>query len=219
MPKETFFNLPDEKRNRFISVSLEEFAKNTYKSSSISRIVNKLNIAKGSVYQYFENKKDLYSYIIDIAAKARIEYILGSVHSFQGDIYKLLKNLIIVRTDFDIKHPLYKLVLLNMRSEKFKDDDLTRLQNKLNDIGDTAIKDIIIKKQISGEIRNDISPDVMGFYISYVFSSIDQYMLIKHGAPFAQEFYSSINKAPQFDKLEKATDEIIQLLKEGLSPK
>ncbi len=219
MPKETFFNLPDEKRNRFITASLEEFAQNTYKSASISRIVNKLGIAKGSVYQYFYNKKDLYTYIIDIASKERIEYILGGIHSFQGDIYELLKNLIIVRTEFDVKNPLYKSVLFNMRGEKFKDGDLSRLQNKLNDIGDSAIKDIIIKKQLSGEIRNDISPDVMGFYISYVFTSIDQYMLIKHGIRFAQEFYSNINKAPQFEKLEEATDEIIHLLKEGLSPK
>ena len=48
MPKETFFNLPDEKRERITAVAIEEFGHNEYADVSISRIVAKAGIAIGA---------------------------------------------------------------------------------------------------------------------------------------------------------------------------
>jgi len=64
MPKQTFFNLPEEKRNHILDTAINEFAGQGYKGSSISRIVAMAGIAKGSFYQYFENKDDLFCYIV-----------------------------------------------------------------------------------------------------------------------------------------------------------
>ena len=58
MPKQTFFNLPEDKRENLINIAIEEFAENDYQTASISRIVANAGIAKGSFYQYFENKED-----------------------------------------------------------------------------------------------------------------------------------------------------------------
>lgn len=64
MPKQTFFNLPAAKRERILDAAIHEFAGRGYKLSSISAIVAAAGIAKGSFYQYFEDKDDLYGYII-----------------------------------------------------------------------------------------------------------------------------------------------------------
>ena len=64
MPSNTFLNLPDDKRERIISAALEEFANNDFRNASITRMVRSLGIAKGSVYQYFKDKKDLYLYLL-----------------------------------------------------------------------------------------------------------------------------------------------------------
>ena len=64
MPKETFFNLPKEKRENILNRAIEEFATHSYSSASISKIVRDAKISKGSLYQYFEDKKDLYLYLI-----------------------------------------------------------------------------------------------------------------------------------------------------------
>ena len=60
MPKETFFNLPEVKRGAILDAALEEFAAYPYDQASVNRIVARAGIPKGSFYQYFENKKDLY---------------------------------------------------------------------------------------------------------------------------------------------------------------
>lgn len=65
MPKPTFFNLSPEKRDLLVRLAIDEFANNDYESASISRIVAQAGIAKGSFYQYFEDKRDLYQYLLD----------------------------------------------------------------------------------------------------------------------------------------------------------
>ena len=69
MPTTTFFNLPEEKKKRVINAAVDEFAQNGYTKSSITRMVNKAQIAKGSFYQYFEDKEDLYRHILKKAVE------------------------------------------------------------------------------------------------------------------------------------------------------
>jgi AcrR family transcriptional regulator len=52
-------------------VILDEFSENDYANVSISRIVARAGIAKGSFYQYFENKEDLYGYLVDVIAETK----------------------------------------------------------------------------------------------------------------------------------------------------
>ena len=70
MPKDTFFNLLQEKQLRILDISVEEFYQQGYEKASISRIVDTAGIAKGSFYQYFEGKEDLFRYIVQLARKS-----------------------------------------------------------------------------------------------------------------------------------------------------
>ena len=75
MPKETFFNLDEEKKKRIIEASLNEFSERSFNEAKLSRIIKASKIPRGSFYQYFEDKLDLYKYIFDIIAKRKIEFM------------------------------------------------------------------------------------------------------------------------------------------------
>lgn len=75
MPKQTFFNLPEEKRRKIETAALDEFARHGFKSSNMNRIVAVAGIAKGSFYQYFEDKKDLYFHLIEVTGQEKIRRI------------------------------------------------------------------------------------------------------------------------------------------------
>jgi AcrR family transcriptional regulator len=75
MPKNTFLNLSEEKRKRIEEASIEEFSSNPYEVASINQIVKNAEIAKGSFYQYFENKEDLYKYLVGICEAEKESYI------------------------------------------------------------------------------------------------------------------------------------------------
>ena len=74
MPKQTFFNLPDEKRRTIIEAAVNEFADYGFEASSINRIVANSGISKGSFYQYFADKLDLFKGLVDILAQEKTAF-------------------------------------------------------------------------------------------------------------------------------------------------
>lgn len=65
MPKDTFNNLPIEKRDKVIKVLKRLFQEKPFKDVTVKEIVDELSIARGSFYQYFENLEDAYFTILD----------------------------------------------------------------------------------------------------------------------------------------------------------
>ena len=80
MPTDTFFRLPEEKRTRILEGAWSEFTAVPYAEASINRIVQTSRIPRGSFYQYFEDKNDLFLTLIDELEKllgTRKEFLLG----------------------------------------------------------------------------------------------------------------------------------------------
>ena len=69
MPKDTFLNLSEDKKNKIINAAKKEFARVPIDEASIKNFVEEAEIARGSFYQYFESKEDLLKYILNSKAK------------------------------------------------------------------------------------------------------------------------------------------------------
>ena len=65
MPSATFFNLPEEKRRRLIDAAWEEMTAVSFDKVSINRIVQSAGISRGSFYQYFADKQDLFRFLLN----------------------------------------------------------------------------------------------------------------------------------------------------------
>ena len=74
MPKQTFYNLPEDKQRLIEQVAIDEFAEYGFEGASISKMVSVAGIAKGSFYQYFEDKHDLFMHLVNLAAQAKMAY-------------------------------------------------------------------------------------------------------------------------------------------------
>ena len=111
MPKETFFNLNNDKRGLIEKVAIEEFANNGLKAASVNAIVSKASIAKGSFYQYFENLEDLYEHILQIVQKTKVELISSlPLPGNNLDTFRYLSRLVLVDMIFELKYPLLSQV-------------------------------------------------------------------------------------------------------------
>ena len=69
----TFERLPEEKKDRIIQAARAEFIRNPYEKTSINRILAEAEIPKGSFYQYFDDKSDLFSLCICAVYKKLID--------------------------------------------------------------------------------------------------------------------------------------------------
>lgn len=74
MPKQTFLNLPEEKRKVIVDAAIEEFAEYGLENASTNRIVANSGISKGSFYQYFEDKQDVFMYLLSVLEQEKLEY-------------------------------------------------------------------------------------------------------------------------------------------------
>lgn len=57
MPKSTFYNLNNDKKEKIKKAIRNEFSKNSFSKASISNIIEEAKIPRGSFYQYLKIKK------------------------------------------------------------------------------------------------------------------------------------------------------------------
>jgi AcrR family transcriptional regulator len=104
MPTDTFFRLPEERRERLVNQAIAEFSDRTYTEASLSQIALRARIPKGSVYQYFEDKLDLYRWLLTEEAPRRKREFLGAA-SREGDFWTRLETQIERGMAFLVEHP------------------------------------------------------------------------------------------------------------------
>ncbi|MFP2933250.1 TetR/AcrR family transcriptional regulator [Pyxidicoccus sp. 3LG] len=104
MPTSTFFRLPDERRERLVHEAIAEFADRTYTEASLSQIARRARIPKGSMYQYFEDKLDLYRWLLTEEAPRRKREFVGAVGA-GGDFWERLETFIERGMAFLVEHP------------------------------------------------------------------------------------------------------------------
>ncbi len=81
---EKFFALPDEKRQRILNAGFRVFSENSYKKSSMSEIAAEAGISKSLLFHYFLNKKELYLFLWDEAARLTFE-LLTAYRCYEPD--------------------------------------------------------------------------------------------------------------------------------------
>ena len=104
MPTKTFFSLPEERRERLVREAILEFSERTYAEASASKIAERARIPKGSFYQYFEDKLDLYRWLLteEVPRHKRAFLSAGEPGS---DFWAELERIIERGMAFLVEHP------------------------------------------------------------------------------------------------------------------
>lgn len=120
MPKVTFFNLAEEKRNNLIEALQKEFSRVPLYEASISNIIKSANIPRGSFYQYFEDKEDAYFYLLNKQLEKSNENFILCLEKCNGDLFDTMIEmyaLTIKEIVIDENLHLLKNAFLNMTHE------------------------------------------------------------------------------------------------------
>ncbi len=115
MPKETFYNLDRSKKQRIEAASSYEFAHHTYAEVKLSRIIKAAKIPRGSFYQYFEDKKDLYMHIFTIITEEKLKYLNTTMQNpNEVSFLELFRALYKAGLAFAIDNPDYIRISRNL---------------------------------------------------------------------------------------------------------
>lgn len=92
MPSSTFFRLPDEKRQRLLDAAHAEFQQVRFNDASINRIIQQARIPRGSFYQYFTDKDDLFRYLMCDMRSYFFHTLLQMLRDAGGDLFAVPEN-------------------------------------------------------------------------------------------------------------------------------
>jgi AcrR family transcriptional regulator len=177
VPQQTFFNLPEDKRQQILQVAIDEFAENDYDNVSISRIVARAGIAKGSFYQYFADKEDLYSYLLELLAQAKTEFMsLNHPDPNHVGIYAYLRWLAENRVAFQLAHPQLSKVAARAANANFFPkafDASAREQTQ------AFYRRLVEVGQQQGDIAPGLDPRIAAVVFEGLMTSVSHYLLDK----------------------------------------
>ena len=116
MPTKTFDRLNHKKKSRFLQEAYNEFSINTFQGASITNLVKTLGIAKGSVYQYFDDKEDLYQFLVEEVIR-QLNALLDKTCPYDGDeFFSWYNRLLIVQLKYFLSFPSHAVILRNVNS-------------------------------------------------------------------------------------------------------
>lgn len=119
MPKETFYHLSTEKREKVEKALEKELGRTTFEKASISKIVEEANIPRGSFYQYFEDKEDAIKYVMEkyiILEKETVKKILKET---KGNIFEAslkIFDYITTKLQGNLKTNFYKNIIHELKN-------------------------------------------------------------------------------------------------------
>lgn len=87
MPSKTFFNLSAEKREKLLTAAKDEFSTHPFSDASINRIIRAAGIPRGSFYMYFEDKADLFYYLLRDYTNSFRDLLVFCLNQSRGNIF------------------------------------------------------------------------------------------------------------------------------------
>lgn len=156
MPKKTFYNLNEEKRQKIFKADVREFATRKFSEASLNQIVKAAKIPWGSFYQYFDGKEDLYLYVIEEISKYKWDALKQvGVEDVDGDFFDTIKEKIMALIQLGKYNPDYAQIAI------FQEMDDSEFIRKLRGDSTKPWKQIIERDKKRGVIKPEIDADVM----------------------------------------------------------
>lgn len=211
VPRETFFNLNEEKQENIMRAAIKEFINNGFEKGNVGNIAKSAAVAKGSMYQYFDDKKELFQF----AVKWSIELLIKKYNKY---INIEDKNMNV----FDFFMQSSKEIWLQMKEDRdltifVQDVFLGKYGNIANEsieymtkISDQYVLAMIRDGKRNGYIRQDIDDDILCLFMTGVSTKIKEHMMSK-----ARKIGEDIIDE-DFEKNEIEIKAMLELLKNGM---
>jgi AcrR family transcriptional regulator len=117
MPKQTYFHLSKDKQETLIAAAKKEFSRVPLHEASVANIIKSAGIPRGSFYQYFEDKEDLFYYLLNQLAEKSNRRFISVLMDKNGDLFgtfiATFQFMLEVHRDQEHKN-FFKNVYLNM---------------------------------------------------------------------------------------------------------
>lgn len=162
-----FNKISDEKKQRILTAAIQEFSCHGFTSANINVIAEEAGVSVGSLYKYFNNKHDMYLYIISTTVE-KLKNILGDIIKENEELIATIRKIIqaIQRYSRTDEHAtrLYNVMATEMNPEL-----VVQLASQMEGATANVYAELIKKHQQSGQLRKDIQPRYFAYFLDNLF--------------------------------------------------
>lgn len=119
---EKFYALPEEKRQRILNAGFRVFSQNSYKKSPVGEIAAEAGISKSLLFHYFRNKKELYLFLWEEAARITVDYLTAFRCYEAADLFEMMDRG--MRAKFKMMDIYPDMALFAVKAFYEKDEDI-----------------------------------------------------------------------------------------------
>lgn len=214
IPKSTFRNLSEEKRQRIVRETVREFAAQGFQKASLNAIVARLGIAKGSLYQYFDNKETLFLYVFDqftgLVKGTLAEVVATSFR--QTDFYAQIRSVAEAGITLIDRHPEFYEIYLKLLFEQAvprREELIAKVRLFSRDYFGPLCED----GRRRGQVRRDLPIEIIVFVLD---ATLDRF-LQGYAKSYLDGGLALAGKSRR--ELNEKVEAIIDVLRDGLSPR
>jgi AcrR family transcriptional regulator len=207
----TFAKLPSDKQERILAAAVDEFSRWGYEKASINRMVGRLGIAKGSIFQYFGSKKNLYFHIFEHAVRL-VRLTLKHVKSeTEGeDFFVRLAKSLEAGIQFIQLHPrIYQIYLKMLFQEDFP--FRVDLLKTIRLFSIDYLRPMIDQGMQRGEVHRDLDQELVAFFLDALLDRFLQAYCVAYMYPGLRLFQA--NEAA----IEARIKDCVELLRLGMA--
>ena len=167
MPKIVDEQMREATRRRVIREAASEFARLGFDQANINTIAEQAGIGKGTIYLYFENKRELFLTMLRFIAQTQLSSVRAAL-AMEGSLQQRLERLFrvfarLAEEDSDSFH-VYMSALYGV-NRAFKDEATKLFRDYLAVIA-LMLEESLARGEIRARISNQSTPDLAVGYRS-----------------------------------------------------
>jgi len=160
-------------KKKIIHSALDVFSNKGYHEAKVSEIAKKVGMGKGTLYEYFKSKGEIFSACIDLIFSDVDKMVMKNINKNDSPSIKLKKVLEGYKKVFFSYPRHYFNVIIEFWNEGIREKNFINLKNIYREFSD-KIKEIVLEGIIRGEFNKDINPKTVA---STVLAFMDGIML------------------------------------------
>ena len=150
-------------------------------------------VRNGKGMQYFEDKKDLFLYLMGLIAAEKVNYLSPvSSNPEEHDIFTVIREMFLSGVQFAKEHPRYaaigNMLLANKQAPIYRE-----LQAESRPISFALFEPLIEQAIARGEVRADIDVQLLNYMITSMNVSIAEYSSERHPQTMVESVVESVD--------------------------
>jgi AcrR family transcriptional regulator len=162
LPTVTWARVDPARRAAIIEAAEAEFGAHGFSSGSLNVIARRAGVAKGSLFQYFADKRDLYAFIADIGSQRVRSYIEDLIRELDSSrpFFEFLTDLLDAWVAYFAEHPRER-ALHAAASLEVDTDARVSVRSVIHRHYLEVLRPLVRDAQIRGDLRADSDTDAL----------------------------------------------------------